>query len=356
MQVCNSCRYCEGYCAVFPAMELRRKFSNEDLAYLANLCHNCRGCLYACPYAPPHEFELNLPKIFAEVRMQTYAEYAWPSGFGKAFEKNGVLISVLVAISLAGVFLLTSLAGTNVFLEKQVGPGAFYRVISFRVMATTALVTFGYALLALFMGFLNFQRDAARQLPRPKLADVFRAIKDVLTLKNLGGGGHGCNDLDDSFSNSRRRFHHALFYGFVLCSISTSVAAVYDHFLNWVAPYPLLSLPVVFGTIGGIGMVVGCGGLFWLKLVGDQTASAKNLLGSEVALLVLLAASALTGILLLAFRSTAAMGGLLALHLGFILALFITLPYSRFVHGVYRSAALLSNAAERRTAVPVHLE
>src|SRR5690348_11416227 len=46
MEICNACRYCEGFCAVFPAMELRRDFSNGDLTYLANLCHNCRGCYY----------------------------------------------------------------------------------------------------------------------------------------------------------------------------------------------------------------------------------------------------------------------------------------------------------------------
>jgi citrate/tricarballylate utilization protein len=38
---------------------------------------------------------------------------------------------------------------------------------------------------------------------------------------------------------------------------------------------------------------------------------------------------------------------LLAVHLGFILALFLTLPYSRFVHGAYRWAALWRAARER---------
>ena len=52
--ICNACRYCEGYCAVFPAMELRRSFSDGELEHLANLCHNCRSCFYACQYAPPH--------------------------------------------------------------------------------------------------------------------------------------------------------------------------------------------------------------------------------------------------------------------------------------------------------------
>ena len=28
MTICNACRYCEGYCAVFPAMEKRLTFSD----------------------------------------------------------------------------------------------------------------------------------------------------------------------------------------------------------------------------------------------------------------------------------------------------------------------------------------
>ena len=56
MQVCNACRYCEGFCAVFPAMTQRLEFGKADINYLANLCHNCGACLHACQYAPPHEF------------------------------------------------------------------------------------------------------------------------------------------------------------------------------------------------------------------------------------------------------------------------------------------------------------
>ncbi|NDA51733.1 MAG: tricarballylate utilization protein TcuB, partial [Betaproteobacteria bacterium] len=40
MGICNSCRYCEGFCAVFPAMERRLDFNAVDMDYLANLCHN----------------------------------------------------------------------------------------------------------------------------------------------------------------------------------------------------------------------------------------------------------------------------------------------------------------------------
>src|SRR6202030_1353710 len=72
-----------------------------------------------------------------------------------------------------------------------------------------------------------------------------------------------------------------------------------------------------------------------------------SLLGADYALILLLFISAASGLLLLALRYTAAMSVLLSLHLGVILSLFLVLPYTKFVHGIYRSAALLRNAAER---------
>ena len=74
MQICNACRYCEGFCAVFPAMERRRLFDVGDTAQLANLCHHCGACYHACQYAPPHEFAVNVPLTLAERRAETWAE------------------------------------------------------------------------------------------------------------------------------------------------------------------------------------------------------------------------------------------------------------------------------------------
>jgi citrate/tricarballylate utilization protein len=42
------------------------------------------------------------------------------------------------------------------------------------------------------------------------------------------------------------------------------------------------------------------------------------------------------------------MPSLLALHLGAVIALFLTMPYGKFVHGPLRAAALLKWAIERR--------
>lgn len=351
MEVCNACRYCEGFCAVFPAMELRREFAQGDLNYLANLCHSCKGCYYACQYAPPHEFGINVPATLAKVRSESYAQYAWPAPLAALYRRNGLVMSLAMAGGIVVVFLLTMLfqgRGT-LFAAHPVIPGhSFYDVVPYGAMVWTASIVFLFSLLVMAIGFANFWRDTggtARELTQAK--PLLQALHDAATLKYLGGGGQGCNDRDESFSGSRRHSHHAMAYGFLLCFASTSVATLYDHFLGWPAPYPFFSLPVLLGTAGGLGLLVGCAGLFWLKLSGDQEPQARDLLGADTGLLALLFLLGLTGLLLLAVRATGAMGVTLTVHLGLILALFLTMPYSKFVHSIYRLGALIRHAIER---------
>ena len=63
-----------------------------------------------------------------------------------------------------------------------------------------------------------------------------------------------------------------------------------------------------------------------------------------------------SGLLLLALRDTGAMGILLAIHLGFVLGLFLALPYGKFVHGLYRFLALVKYAGERNKGAFVRVK
>jgi citrate/tricarballylate utilization protein len=349
MTICNACRYCEGFCAVFPAMELRRTFSGQDLRYLANLCHNCRGCYYACQYAPPHEFMLNLPRALGELRQETYLMSCRPGPMKGVFRNNGRIVALITVLAVISFVLLTRLLQDGeVLFASHTGDGAFYRVIPYAAMVIPFSVVALLVLAGLWQGFAGLWRHVggtSRELKR--WPAHFRAVRDVLALKYLDGGGHGCNYPDDRFSMVRRNFHHALFYGFLLCLASTTSAFFYDHLLHRPAPYPFWSWPVFLGTLGGLALLAGTGGMLFLKWKMDRTPAARETMGMDIVFSLLLLFTSLTGLLLLLLRATPAMGTLLAFHLGFVLALFITLPYGKFVHGVYRYAALVRNAAEQ---------
>ena len=334
MTVCNACRYCEQYCPVFPAMEERLTFGKADLAYLANLCHNCGECLYACQYAPPHEFGINVPQTLAEIRLQTYQDYCWPRFAGVAFRRQGLLTALLLVVALTVIMSLSSKPGPYLF--------DFYSVVPYDVMVALFGGVFLFVMVALSIGVWRFRREI-----RPGRGGASKAAGDVLTLRHLHGSGVDCSSGEEQRSPWRRWFHHCTFYGFMLCFASTTTAAVYHHVFELFAPYPYTSVPVVLGAAGGIGLVIGPAGLFALRRKRDPALGGRAQDGLDESLIALLLLTSLTGLALMVLRDAPAlMSPLLIVHLASVLALFLTLPYGKFVHGFYRSAALMKFRAE----------
>jgi citrate/tricarballylate utilization protein len=350
MTVCNSCRYCEGLCAVFPAMEMRRSFSDGDLNYLANLCHSCGACYTDCQFSPPHEFNVNVPQTLAVARAESYAAYVWPRAFSGLFARNGLAISIIAALSVA-VFIFGFAAFTDrqVLLGVHTGPGAFYTLMPHNAMAALFGAAFLYAMVALAMGVRAFWRDIGEPIGmRADAGSIFQAMRDAGELRYLDGGGVGCFNDDERPSDKRKIYHHLTFYGFALCFASTSVATLYHYLIAREAPYPWWDQPVVLGTLGGVGLLIGPVGLLVEKFKRDPALVDEQRFGMDVAFIAMLFLTSLTGIALLLLRDTAAMGLLLSLHLGVVFSLFITMPYGKFVHGIYRYVALVRYARERK--------
>ncbi len=426
MVVCNSCRYCEGLCAVFPAMEMRRIFQDGDLNYLANLCHSCGACYFDCQFSPPHEFEVNVPRALAEVRNDSYRAYAWPRALSGLFARNGLAVSLIAAVSVTCFVLsFVALHDPSTLLSAHAEPGSFYRLMPHNAMALLFGGAFLYALVAIAMGAVMFWRDIDavsythldvykrqvlsfvalhdpstllsahaepgsfyRLMPHNAMALLFggaflyalvaiamgavmfwrdidepasalgepgswwQACKDAGGLRYLDGGAGGCMNEDERPTDRRKLYHHATFYGFMLCFAATCTATVYHYLFGREAPYVWYDLPVVLGTIGGAGLIVGPLGLLAAKIRRSGALVDESRLGMDVAFLAMLFLTSLSGLALLCLRNTPAMGILLALHLGVVFALFLTMPYGKFVHGLYRFLALVRYARERRSQLP----
>jgi len=347
MTVCNSCRYCEQYCPVFPAMERRLTFSDGDLAYLANLCHNCGECLYACQYAPPHEFAIDVPRTLAKVRLHSYEVYCWPKPLARAFRRQGRLTASALALG----FMAVLFAATALFNPGAIRPGPtdaeFYAVVPHRVMVGLFGAVGAFVLIALAISVRRFWRHVAVGEATPVTARALRrALRDGLTLRHLHASGPDCVSAEEVRTPWRRWWHHATLGGFLLCFASTSVAAVYHIVFGWEAPYAYTSVPVLLGTAGGLGLVAGPMGQWYQRRHRDPALADPGQAGLDDALLLLLWLTSVTGLLLLGLRTRVVMGPLLLVHLGIVLALFVTLPYGKFVHGFYRTAALVKDAVE----------
>lgn len=337
IEICNACRYCEGLCSVFPAISRQRAFSDADITQLANLCHNCRSCYYACQYIPPHEFNINLPQVLAEVRRSNWNDYAWPKFLSRWFTGNA-LITTLSVLAFFAFFLLLALT-----LPSGSGEG-FYALISHNVMVAIFLPAFLLPLLAVYIGQKQYWREVGGK--RLRWVDLKAALGAVADMKNLAGGhGKGCNfEETDRFSNARRHSHQATFWGFLLCFAATSVATVMHYGLDRPAPYPLFSLPKLLGLGGGILLCMGTAGLAWLKLKADRNLGAVSEWRSEMAFVLLLFTVSASGLVLYWSSGTAWLAGPLAFHLASVLTLFLLMPYSKMVHGFYRLAALCRDA------------
>jgi CitB domain protein len=325
LNICNICKYCNGYCEVFRASERHPDLTRDEITYLAHLCHNCRNCWPACQYAPPHVFNINIPAVMAEIR-----EKSWK-------RRNWIALVFIVLYPLLTLLLVP----WSVLFAVHEGPGAFYRVLPLWVLVTTSLLPTVISGSFLLIRLILFWKNSGGGNP---WGAFIAALRDMAFLTNLKGGGIGCNDYDDVFSQWKRRFHMLLAGGFLMCLLATCLVAVYHFAFGLISPHPILSLPVMLSMIGGIGVLIGAAGLGWIKYKADPQLDAAP---RDFSLLILLFLIALTGYGVAFLRSTSAMGLMLAIHMGFVTGFFATLSCGKIAHVPFRALALLRAAMER---------
>jgi len=284
IEICNACRYCEGFCSVFPAMTRDKAFADGDITHLANLCHNCRGCYYSCQYTAPHEFALNLPAALAEVRQDSWQRLIWPQSVAARVQTGGVALAAVLVLAFAAVFWAMAA------LHPVTGSG-FYAYLSHGVMVAIFAPAFVVPLVSVALGLRAYWAEVGAGPLR--LPHLMAALQEAATLRNLNGGqGQGCNfEAEDRYSDRRRWYHQATMYGFLLCFAATGTATVLRYLAEVQAPYGLLSLPKLLGLPGGILLAVGTAGLARLKLRADPALGAVRVWGAKWPLCCCCAAS-----------------------------------------------------------------
>ena len=344
LNICNACRYCEGHCAVFPALARRLELEGRDLEALAHLCHQCGACYHNCQYAPPHEFAVNLPKTLESERQASLIRHNPAAGPFVLYPAATAIISVLVA-SLFFVLAIHGLSSPEEggLLQRT---DSFYDLLPHGVMAMTfsvvGLMISGSWLLVATGYWKTLGLPAPWQIRRRVWR---RAAGHALTLKNLDGGhGSGCHVEDDRPGLAKRTFHHWVLAGFLLCFAATLSGSLLHYVYSLPAPYDWLSLPKFFGVTGGIALGYGCIGLLRLSYGTDPATQHRPAFSRVLTWLLLLVA--LSGLALPLLKGSLWLGVSLAVHLGLVFGLFLNLAFGKFLHSLFRCLALVADARE----------
>jgi len=249
--ICNACRYCEGYCPVFRAIEIRRDFKQNDVFYLSNLCHDCRACYYACMYTPPHEFAINIPKILSEARIETYRRWSWPGFLANAFKNLRITVYLAAAVIAIVLSLALFLISPRSLFTIHLGAGAFYEIVPYAAMVIGGLVLSFYVVAVWLRGGARFWTETRGLIGQPGgFKALITAAGAALGLRYLKGGGPGCFYPDEKPSSVRRIYHSLTFWGLLFDFVSTTLAFVYQDFFHRLPPYAFTSAPVIFGALG----------------------------------------------------------------------------------------------------------
>lgn len=355
LNVCNACRYCEGLCAVFPALERRTLLTADDVSQLSNLCHDCRACFDACMYTPPHEFAVNVPAALSRVRVADYERHVWPqrvprvfSGWPGVFSGGLTIAIVLLVIALVN-------AGPARLVSSDGVPISPYDLIPYPVMLVLILLPFVFSVVVMAAAARNYWRAVNSACPiKVTGRAVLRATGYAATLRYLRGGGSDCYyPEDDQPSKARRWLHYLVVVGFGLCIVSTVAAGVLQDLLGEDPPYGWLSAPVLTGTVGGVLLVAGSVGLFVLKTRSSEVTAVAEMTIKDYGLIVALAFLGASGLVVLFTRDTGAYGIVLLVHLSSVLLAFAIAPYTKFVHVVFRFLALVRDEGERTQSAAV---
>ena len=335
LTICNACRYCEGYCAVWDAMERRTEFYKKDVDYMANLCHDCRECLYVCPFTEPHEFGLNIPKVLAEVRYDTYKENTKPSFASRAFDKSWALPMAVVFASMLGILAIAYGNGATPLLVQPIS--GFSGIMSAVFVKYSSLFVYLFVIILWSIEGMSYWRSIGESYSSALNARAtYAALKDVFLHRFFRGGGAGCNYPGEKAGMARLLAHPLVIFGFLIALFS---------FL----PYPNLStyVEIAYGT-GCAMLFAGTAMLLYMKLVSNKVPSYKRMNSLDYPFTIMLNLTGITGVAMILDIGHPFAGLIFAIHMSIIFTVFITAPYGKFVHLVFRYEALLKNRIEEQ--------
>ena len=359
---CYQCATCSSVCELAPANApfprrqiLWAQWGMEDrLMGDAGpwLCHQCNDCSVRCPR------EVNPGDVMASIRAMVVEKMATPAFLGKLVGNAKKTWPLLVLAPLIYWLILLGATGIHIpavddALAATDGRFHYEHFVPHTLIYLTYFSATFFVLLTMFASGSRYWKTLGANQERKGslIGALIPAFIDIALHKKFSSCERGVP--------KRRWGHFLVMWGFIGAAITSGFAVVYLYretvFFSWLNlgysyPVPITHWVKWLGNISAVALVVG-GLLLWLnrrtsddKLVGVTTAFDRFFLW---VVLTVIATGVLTEVARFVAVPPVLACAVYVFHLAIVLTLFLTLPYSKFAHILYRTLAM---AHERLTA------
>jgi quinone-modifying oxidoreductase, subunit QmoC len=350
---CYQCGTCSAACdlapdgAPFPRkqmLEIQWGLGDRLMADPAIwLCHQCNDCTERCPRDAKPGDVMQTARALAVERLSTPASVG--KLVGKAATTWPILIGLPILLWVALIGLSTGL-GVPAWPDKIEGAGPGYHLFIHKWQIYSVMFpTMVLVMLAVYASgkrFWMMLEVGTAQRSGSFISHLIPVVTEILTHRRFAKCGT---------AKPRRLGHLALFWGFVGATATTTLVAIALYILGNPLPLGLAHPFKLLGNFSALLLLYGCGALALnrmadAKKAGTSTAFDTFFLGI-IALVTV--SGVLTEVLRLLHPADAGnLGGLFyagcwvyVIHMGAVVSLFLTLPYSKFAHILYRTLAMV---------------
>jgi quinone-modifying oxidoreductase subunit QmoC len=296
------------------------------------LCHQCNDCTIHCPRdARPGD-------VLQVVRGLVVESLAFPRALGRLVAGARATWPILFGVPILFWIALLAAMGR---LQPPADFHAYEQIVPHAVLYAVFFPMTGLVALAASISGWRYWQALGTATPRSTsfLSGLWATMVDISTHSRFGSCGT---------ARFRRLGHLLLFWGFVGAAATSGLLIVAIYVQGYELPLPLLHPYKLLGNVSAVALVVGAGILVVTRLTDRDRAGASTAFDSFFTVVVALVIA--TGVLVELVRVLtpglpAVAVASYVLHLGVVTTLFVTFPYSKFAHMLYRTLAMVHEKA-----------
>ncbi len=302
------------------------------------LCHQCNDCTRRCPRdARPGD-------VLQIVRALAIEGLAFPGVLGRLVGRAATAWPLLIGVPI--LFWVALLAGAGL-LSVPKGPLVYGDFVPHWLIYAVFFPVAGWVGYASWVSGRRFWTLLGDGSPRSGsfLKHLMPVLAEIATHKRFAS----CEA-----ARPRRFGHLFLLWGFIGAAITSGLLVVALYGFHTELPLPMEHPFKILGNVSGVLLVVGGVLLVRNRLIDGERAGTSTAFDTFFLTVVLavIATGVLSEVGRFAFPAELACA-LYVVHLGVVLSLFLTFPYSKFAHLLYRTLALVHG---RMTTPPDSVE